>query len=122
MPELRIQRVISAVIVVLVAGGGCDHRRPASPAEPAANPGAQRVAATPAASASAGELVGDGTTTSGRADLDGDGREDCWTSTYSGGSGYGGDLMTVRPGCGVEALSIDTFSSFGSFLGTWPLS
>ncbi len=51
-----------------------------------------------------------------RGDLDGDGHVDCWSTTWSGGSGFGGFTLAVRPRCGSRTTSLTSFSSFGDFI------
>ncbi|MDC0747505.1 hypothetical protein [Polyangium mundeleinium] len=79
------------------------------------------VSATPAVSPDpatlfSGKLAADQPSSSGRADLDGDGAEDCWEAQYRGGSGSGGELLKIESPCGGPASTIDTTSSFGHFL------
>jgi hypothetical protein len=59
---------------------------------------------------------------SGRADVDHDGRVDCWKATYHGGSGFGGTHLDVRPGCGHAIVAVDTFGSFGELLEAAPVT
>jgi len=79
------------------------------------------VSATPAVSPDpatpfSGKIAADKPFSSGRADLDGDGAEDCWEAQYRGGSGSGGDILKIESPCGGPASTIDTTSSFGHFL------
>ncbi|MFO0745758.1 MAG: hypothetical protein U1F43_08800 [Myxococcota bacterium] len=60
---------------------------------------------------------GDGDVHDGRADLDGDGRDDCWSTRWDGGSGFGGTSVEVRSGCGERVAGAHSFGSFGEFLG-----
>lgn len=53
----------------------------------------------------------------GRADLDGDHVDDCWSIAVDGGSGQGGLRVEVRPHCGPEAFVLESSSSFGELLG-----
>src|SRR5689334_3503588 len=100
--------------LVLCAAACWEPTRDGPPAPPA-------VSATPAVSPSSatlfsGKLAADGPSSSGRADLDGDGAEDCWEAQYRGGSGSGGDILKIESPCGGPASTIDTTSSFGDFL------
>ena len=40
-------------------------------------------------------------------DLDGDARDDCWSLTSDGGSGFGGTTVEVLPGCGSQAFTLE---------------
>ena len=66
-------------------------------------------------------IVSDGCSAEGREDLDRDGTVDCWSALYSGGSGFGGFLATVDPGCRGAGLSIDERSSFAEMLAAIPV-
>jgi len=57
----------------------------------------------------------------GRADLDGDGVDDCWNAIVSSGSGGDSVSLEVEAPCGSEPLAIDTMTSFEDFLARTPL-
>lgn len=53
----------------------------------------------------------------GRADLDGDGRDDCWTVEIDGGSGFSFATLTIERPCGGPSLVVETGGSFAEFVG-----
>ncbi|MDI1436255.1 hypothetical protein [Polyangium sorediatum] len=113
----RAQKSLEASILpalVLCAAACREPPRDGPPALPA-------LRATPAVSPSpatlfSGKLAADEPSSSGRADLDGDGAEDCWEAQDQGGSGSGGVVLKIESPCGGPASTIDTSSSFGHFL------
>lgn len=63
-----------------------------------------------------GRIPSDRPHSSGRADLDGNGAEDCWDARWVGGNGAGGIVVELRAPCNAPPEVVDTSSSFGSFL------
>jgi len=51
-----------------------------------------------------------------REPLDADGADDCLTSAWEGGSGFGGLRFELRPGCGSDTLTGGSFSAFSEHL------
>lgn len=112
---LGTRRLAPFAIAVCVTAAGC----PRSAGEvPLANRSGPALAA---ALDFSGRLPAAADRARGRADLDGDGADDCWDADYAGGSGQGGWQLAVRAPCSGPALAVDSTGSFGEFLTVTPL-
>ncbi len=58
----------------------------------------------------------------GALDLDGDGKPERLHYHWTGGSGFGGLQISVRPGNDAAPLDMDLYGSFGAFLTAAPLA
>jgi hypothetical protein len=98
--------------ILLAVAPAC--REPPPPVLTASTPPAPAPAS--ASISFSGQIPIEQPRSAGRRDLDGDGVADCWVAHWEGGSGAGGVILELRAPCGAAPQTIDTTSSFGSFL------
>lgn len=107
---------VAAPVVPVAAAGPAGPFVPPAPELPC-----QPVEGSTAEAILSRYYVADGCGVAGRGDLTRDGRDDCWSATYFGGSGFGGWNVAVDPSCTGDWQTIDDGTSFSEMAQAIPI-